>query len=484
MRHYFRQQALWGHLRPLLRYFAKHIEIFLISSLVVVAMIQFYVRPQSQSYDEIIESGVLRVLITDEPDSQYVFNKQHYGFEYELLAAFAQSLDVELEMKVVPYGEIFTLLNNGVADMAVGGIVDTDYVRNVSKPSIAWYEAKTTVVYKRGGEHPSEIADFDGQPIHSSARYFGLEALKELNIVDDYQSEYELMNAVASGEEQYALTVNYRAMNAKHYLPELNRSFILPEKLDVVWVLPKNSDSVLAGVLDQFFEIALQKKLPTKLADYYLGLPNRLTTFDALAVQKHIRTRLPEYELAFRMEARKADLDWFLLAAMAYQESRWVNSARSPTGVRGLMQLTQQTAEFLKIDDRTDPQQSIGAAARYMEFLKSKLPKLIKEPERTWFAVGAYNMGLRHILNAYRSAREKGLDRTRWAVVSQLLPGLYGEPFSQGQQAQDYVNRVQIFTDILRFYDLHQRHGPQNTDTAAVEEKAGEDRKSESLNEL
>jgi hypothetical protein len=34
---------------------------------------------------------------------------------------------------------------------------------------------------------------------------------------------------------------------------------------------------------------------------------------------------------------------------------------------------------------------------------------------------------------------------------------LYGAPFANGVQAQSYVERVQIFTDILRFYDLHQR---------------------------
>jgi membrane-bound lytic murein transglycosylase F len=85
------------------------------------------------------------------------------------------------------------------------------------------------------------------------------------------------------------------------------------------------------------------------------------------------------------------------------------------------------------------------------------LPERIKEPERTWFAVGAYNVGYRHVLNAYRQARERNLDAASWETMSELLPTLYGQPFSKGVQARDYVERVQIFTDILRFYDLHQR---------------------------
>jgi membrane-bound lytic murein transglycosylase F len=104
-----------------------------------------------------------------------------------------------------------------------------------------------------------------------------------------------------------------------------------------------------------------------------------------------------------------------------------------------------------------DMNQSIKAAAKYLNSLRARLPEKIKEPERTWFAVAAYNVGYKHVLNAYRKARELGLDRTKWATISDILPTLYGEPFAKGVQAKNYVERVQVFTDILRFYDLHQR---------------------------
>ncbi len=116
-----------------------------------------------------------------------------------------------------------------------------------------------------------------------------------------------------------------------------------------------------------------------------------------------------------------------------------------------------QAVAFLGVDDRMDMNQSIEGASRYIHLLKSQLPEKIQEPDRTWFAVAAYNVGMKHVLYAYRQARERKLDRTKWSVVSELLPNLYGAPFSKGVQAKDYVERVQTFTDILRFYDLHQR---------------------------
>lgn len=446
-------------LKVVLAYFFSHIEVFAIFFLIAFAISQQYIQPQSQSLSEVIESGKLRVLITDEPDSQYVFNKQHYGFEYELLERFAQSLDVELSLQVVPYGELFTLLDGGAADIAIGGILDSPFVRRVSQPTIAWYQAQTTVVYQRGTKRPINLADLEQNDVLTSSRYYQIEQLKNLKLVDDHRSEYELLTAVDQGFERFVLSTNYRVLNAKHYLPNINRSFILPDKVDVVWALPTRHDPAFLNTLNAFLQKSLDDKLPTNLAESYFSLPKRLSVFDGLVIHRKIASVLPNFEYKFRTSARKAGLDWHLLAGMAYQESRWSNDAKSPTGVRGIMQLTTQTAKFLGVDDRLDMTQSIDAAARYVLQLKSRLPEDIKEPERTWFAVGSYNMGLKHIRKGYAKAKRKGLDQTQWSVVSQLLPTLYGEPFSKGRQAKDYVERVQIFTDIMRFYDLHQQKG-------------------------
>ena len=445
-------------IKRLIRFGLNNIEMLLISALIFVAAVQYYVRPQSQTYDQVLETGKLRVLITDEPDSQYIFDKQHYGFEYEILNTFAESIGAELELEVVPYGELFTRLDNGVADIAVGGILDSSFVRRVSTPTIAWYQAQTTVVYQRGTKRPKKVEDLAGESVLTSARYYEIDELKALNLKDDHRSEYDLLSAVALGKERYALSTNYRARNARHYLPELNRSFILPETLGVVWALPKRHDVKLMNAVNQFLEEILRDKLPETLAENYFKLPKRLHTYDALAIHKGIQSVLPNFEYAFRKAARQGDIDWQLLAAIAYQESHWSNDAESPTGVRGIMQLTNKTAEFLGIEDRLDMSKSIGAASRYLLFLKSRIPESVKEPDRTWFAVAAYNRGLQHILFAYKKARQDGLaDPQKWSTINGLLPMLYGEPSARGVQTQKYVERVQIFTDILRFYDLHQR---------------------------
>ncbi len=444
-------------MKKALQFSRRHIELVLISVLILFAAVQYFVRPQNQSLNQVVASGTLRVLIADEPDSLYVFNRENYGFEYDLLSRYAQMLGVRLTLDVVPYAELFTLLEGGFGDIAVGGIIDSAYVRRVSQPTQIWYQAKATVLYKRGSKAPRSLEDLVDEDILVSSRYYQIEQLADLKLVDDHRSEYQLLSAVDVGTERFALSTNYRALKAKHYLPNLNRSFILPEKLGLVWALPKRFDPSLLNSINGFLQRLNEQGVVRDLADEYFGQPARLSAYDALAIHKKIAEVLPDFEYKFRSAGRKGNIDWQLLAALAYQESRWSNDALSPTGVRGIMQLTTQTAESLGVSDRLNIDESIDGAAVYLKKLRARLPKKIKEPERTWFAVGAYNVGYKHISNAYKKARELGLDRTQWQTIADLLPTLYGEPFAKGEQAKLYVQRIKTFIDIIRFYDLHQR---------------------------
>ena len=82
-------------------------------------------------------------------------------------------------------------------------------------------------------------------------------------------------------------------------------------------------------------------------------------------------TKLPIYEDKFKKAAFINNIDWKLLAAISYQESKWNNDAISPTGVRGLMMLTENTANMLNVD-RLIPDESIDGASRYIKSLGQK----------------------------------------------------------------------------------------------------------------
>jgi len=165
-----------------------------------------------------------------------------------------------------------------------------------------------------------------------------------------------------------------------------------------------------------------------------------------------IERTLPRYRDNFEEAARRNGLDWRLLAAVGYQESRWNPTAESPTGVRGLMMLTTGTALDLGVN-REDGAQSIAGAGYLLQSLFEQLPSEIREPDRTAMALAAYNQGIGHLLDARDVAVNLGGDPDRWSDVRKALPLLsnadwqkttkYG--FARGSEAVAFVDSVDLY---------------------------------------
>ncbi|MEJ2480566.1 MAG: transglycosylase SLT domain-containing protein, partial [Acidihalobacter sp.] len=177
----------------------------------------------------------------------------------------------------------------------------------------------------------------------------------------------------------------------------------------------------------------------------------------------HIHERLPAYEPLFKEAAEKTGLDWRLLAAIGYQESHWNPKAISPTGVRGLMMLTLDTAKHIGIANRLNPEQSVMGGAAYLVKLRGWLPASIKEPDRTWFALAAYNVGIGHILDARDIAKRLGKNPNSWTEVKDVLPLLTqrkwyshtANGYARGREAVRYVQNIRSYYDILMWLGNH-----------------------------
>ena len=89
--------------------------------------------------------------------------------------------------------------------------------------------------------------------------------------------------------------------------------------------------------------------------------------------------------------------DWHYFKAQAVAESNLREDARSPVGAVGLMQITPQTAEELGLRNRRDPVQNIMSAAKYINYLRKLVPDQAHEPDLTYFALAAYNIGIGHL---------------------------------------------------------------------------------------
>jgi len=265
-------------------------------------------------------------------------------------------------------------------------------------------------------------------------------------------------DAIVVNEQDYDL--------ALHLYPSLRIAYVLSQQESIAWALPGSGKGKVAARLRQFFIEARRDGTLKQVYERYYGHIKRLEAGDVESIHEKRLSILPRYRVHFQIAQEQTSLDWRLLGAIGYQESKWDPYATSPTGVRGLMMLTAETADRMGVTDRLDAQQSILAGARYLTLLKDTLPERIPEPDRTWLALAAYNQGQGHMEDARRIAQAKGMNPDSWADVKQTLPllarggykGVTRYGYARGGEAVIFVESIRNYYDIL--LQLEHEHKP------------------------
>lgn len=272
----------------------------------------------------------------------------------------------------------------------------------------------------------------------------------------DVPSGDALIAQVSDGRLDYAIVASNLAAVSRNVYLSFDVAFPIGGRRELGWVLPPDATG-LRDEIDRFFLKIKRDGTLQRLVDRYFGHPQQVLRMDAGILQERIKSTLPQFRTAFERAQQMTGIEWRLLAAVAYQESQWDPLATSETGARGMMQLTEETARHLGILDRLDPKLSIAAAARYLRALKDKLPARIGEPDRTWLALAAFNIGLGHLEDARILAQKQRLNPDSWSDVKKTLP-LLAEPeyyeqaklgYARGGMPVAFVDRVRAYYDVL-----------------------------------
>jgi Predicted soluble lytic transglycosylase fused to an ABC-type amino acid-binding protein len=238
----------------------------------------------------------------------------------------------------------------------------------------------------------------------------------------------------------------------------VSAKFILATPSKLAWMFAADSDPALLSEATAFFAQIKKDGTLGRLLDRYYGYNERLEPVDSAAFINQVNITLPRYRALFKEAAHWSGIEWQLLAAVAYQESHWNPLATSPTNVRGMMMLTEDTADRMNVTNRLDAQQSIQAGAQYLALLKNQLPLRIAEPDRTWMALAAYNQGLGHLEDARILTQRMGGNPDYWVDVKKWMPMLkqpeYFEQlkhgYARGGEAVILVENIRMYYDMLK----------------------------------
>lgn len=409
--------------------------------------------------------GLLKVATLNSPTTYYTDASGPTGFEYDLAKGFADRLGVGIEMVVAENAlEALQWVQEGRVQMAAAGLaVSAERSRRVrfTQPVL---NVVPQLVYCMGQPRPKNLGQLDGRLRVQRGSVFAerLRELKKTGLPDlrweetTDQGVEELLYQVANEKLHYTIAYSDLIEINQRYYPRLRVAFDLSDGQDLAWAFPPGQDTSLYEAAEHYLRESSGAER-ARLHDRYFGHVEQVGYVGAVKLAADVQTRLTRYRETFEKAAERYELDWRLLAAIGYQESHWNPAAVSPTGVKGIMMLTLPTAERLKVANREDPVQSIWGGARYFRTIRDGLPPEILEPERTWMALAAYNMGLGHLLDARDLTRRLGADPNRWLDVRNSLPLLtqprwYGKlkyGYARGHEAVTYVGNVRTYYDML-----------------------------------
>lgn len=414
---------------------------------------------------DIQNKGELVIVTRNAPTTYYEIHDELAGFEYDMTQDFARELGVKTRYIIKDTtSQILQVLQKGEAHIAAAGLSKTAERQSDFLFGPIYQEVQQQLVCRRGGPKPKKVEDLNGLKLKIVAGTSYEEKLNEFKKkhpgiewqAEDGVATEDLLERVWEREIDCTVADSNIFAISRRYYPELLVRFDLAEPDQLTWLLPKQAVALHNRMEDWFWDYRRSGKLENLLEKHY-GFIEVFDYVDTRRFVRRIKKVLPKYRKEFEAAAKKYDLDWMLLAAQAYQESHWRANAKSPTGVRGIMMLTLNTAKELGVESRLNPKQSIQGGARYLSNLLKRVPESVTEPDRTWFALAAYNVGMGHMYDARILARRLGKDPDSWLDLSEVLPLLARKKYyktlkhgyARGREPVLYVQRIRDYHDIL-----------------------------------
>ncbi|MDR5866706.1 membrane-bound lytic murein transglycosylase MltF [Halomonas koreensis] len=413
------------------------------------------------------ESGVLEVATRNAATTYYLDrHRTPAGPEHDLVERFAEANGWRVEWSLHDTtAEVLAALDAGEVHLAAAGLThlperDERFARGPAHTEIV----EQLVCHRDARPLPRRLDALAGREIRVTARSSYATRLKALvnrhsgvRFREDPRSTESLLRAVAERDIDCTVADANIVRMARRHFPHLEVALNLTGRESLGWYLADDQPALAEAARDWMAGDAGRAARQDVQARYYDYL-GEFDFVDLRALNQRIEKRLPRFLDLFVAAERRTGIPADLLAALAYQESHWDPQAVSPTGVRGIMMLTRNTAKSLGVTDRLDPAAAIEGGARYLADRRQRLPEAIPEPDRTFLALASYNIGRGHVLDAQQLARELGKDPHSWADMKEVLPlkadrryyprTRYG--YARGYEPVHYVERIRNYRDVIR----------------------------------
>jgi len=415
---------------------------------------------------QVTDRGVLRVATLIEPTLYIPDSYRPQGLEYDLSQQFAERLGVKVDYVVVPTIEAaYAALADNRVDIAAAGLAIDPARQQQFAFGPPYLTVSRKLIHAADKPPPQGLADLAGQTIALASGSASQQWIQGLGrqgspaslITEERQDQLAILEGIRRGEVDYGLTLSHIALLAHKLSDDVAIGPAVGPPVSLAWAFSRKADDSLLNAAGQFFaEIRSDQQLKG-LVDRHYAQFERLDESLSRRFLQDLEHQAAPYLVTFRRAGERYQIDWRLLASVGYQESKWQPDAVSHQGAYGLMQITLPTARELGLTDPGNPTANIMSAAKYIAQLRGLVPEEAEEPDRTYLALAAYNVGIGHLSDAIELTRHQGGDPSQWADVRTRLPQL-SEPtiyrdmrygYARGSETVNYVENIRAFHDLM-----------------------------------
>ncbi|MCE7508699.1 transporter substrate-binding domain-containing protein [Alloalcanivorax xenomutans] len=417
---------------------------------------------ESRDWPAILNSGVLRVITSNNPASYFMWRGELMGFDYDLIRDFAQRYDLRLSMIVRDSpARMLAALENGEGDVIAASMSVTPARRgkgwHYSEP---YLEVREQIVGPASASPFEDLSELAGRKVTVAAGSAFVETLRalqndgigvEIEVRQNVSSEI-LMDRVAKGELDLTMADSHLVAMEQGYRDDLKVLWTLRQPRQIAWGVRENQPQLRHQLNDYIKRVRDGQLYRATFDRYFLAEPAR-ASHSAERVEPG--KPISPYDDLVREHALKHGFDWLMITAQMYQESHFDPLTRSFSGAEGLMQVMPLTARQLGYQNLTDPAEGIGAGVAYLDWLEGRFPARLDLAEKTYFGLAAYNAGFGHVEDARRLAQRLGKDPDRWFGNVEEAMALLSHPRYARQARYGYVRgqeTVQYVRDIRTRY--------------------------------
>ena len=415
----------------------------------------------------------LKVVTLYGPTSYFIYRGEPMGYDYTLADSLAHDKHLVLDLKVArSLSAAVDMLDSGKVDLIAYDVPITEHYKKYVIP--CGPENYTTQVLVQPKVHGqpvlTDVTHLVGKEVYveKDSRY--LRRLENLNdeigggiIIKEVDADSliteDLIQLVSDGKIPLTVVDSDIARLNSTYYPDLDVDLAVSFPQRASWAVAPEKEELAKEIDDWFAGAVPQRTNAERLKRCF-----EQTKYEPTVKFDFSKGYISKYDNLFKKYAPSIGWDWRLMAAQAYQESKFRPNAKSWVGARGLMQIMPSTARGYrtKVSQLNNPEVSVKVASMLLEDLDGYLRKYVpSDKERIKFVIAAYNVGIAHVYDAIALAKKYGLNPTVWddnvakALLMKMNPKYYNDPvvkygYCRATETVDYVDKITSFYEQAR----------------------------------